>query len=242
MAMYLGSNEVAITKTSDDTHGWLGAGVEYVGKLYEWNGTLDDTTYPSWTPSTTQSTILASQSKVAQFTIPDRTQETYYVMTRWGMEYTYNSGTTMTYAPINFSYAGVNLYYNYPGNYAEYISGDFSSFSNTSLVSYYYLVYYNSSGQLAGIQNTYGPAYSNSSANWKVSSPSGNSVTVTLNRPAVYARCNTSYFTTARAADIDTTNSTIKYRLDLFKGPTDNFWTHGRYRLVSDVFQNNWDL
>lgn len=241
MAMYLGSNEVAVTKTSDNTYGWLGAGVEYVGKLYEWNGTLDDTTYSSWTPSTTQSTILASQSNVAQFTIPDRTQETYYVITRWGMDFAYNSGTTMTYAPIQFASTSINLYYIYPGNCAQYISGDFSSFSNTSMVSYYYLVYYNSSGTLAGIQNIYGPAYSNSAASWSAS-PSGNSVTVTLNRPVVYARCSASYFTTGRAADIDTTNSTIKYRLDLFKGPTDNFWTHGRYRLTSDIIRDNWDF
>lgn len=226
--------------SSSGPYGWLGGGVEYVSKLYEWNGTLDDTTYSSWTPSTTSGTILAAQSEVAQFTIPDRTQETYYVITRWGMDFAYNSGTTMTYAPTKFASTSVNLYYNYPGTYIQYMSGDYSSFSNTTLCNYHYLQFYNSSGNPTGSNITYGPAYSSTSATWSTS-VSGNSVTVTLSRPAISARCSTSYFTTDRAADIDTTNSTIKYRLDLFKGPRDDVITH-RYKLLSDIFNNNWDF
>lgn len=240
MAMYLGSNEVAVTKISDNTYGWLGGNVQYLGKIYEWNGTLNDTRYSSWTPSTSTSTILSSQSSVAQFTIPDRTQETYYVITRWGMDFAYNSGTTMTYAPINYAFAGVSSYYNYPSSHVEVISGDYSGFSSYPIASQSYLWYYNSSGTLTGGAVNYGPAYSNAQTSWAIS-VSGNSVTVVLNRPLISARCSTTYFTTARAANIDTANSTIKCRLDLFKGSRDDLATH-RYRLITDIYNDNWDF
>lgn len=229
------------TISSSGPYSWTGSNdAQYVDKIYDWIGTLDDTTYPSWTPSTTAKTILATTSGVASFTIPDRTKESYYLVARWGMNFEYNSGTTMTYAPVRFVCFSLQAYYQYPSNYSQYLSGEYTAYSNTTLLNGYYLVYYNSSGTLTGATNAYGPAYVTSAPSW-TTAISGNSVTVTLNRLALFARCNTSYFTTDRAADIDTANSTIRCRYDILKGPAENFY-NGRYRKIADILNDNWDF
>lgn len=240
MGLYLGENPVAITKISNDAYGWLGSDIKYVGKLYEWNDTLNNTTYSSWTPSTTAGSILNAQSDVASFTIPDRTLETYYVLTRWDMNFAYNSGTTMTSAPIRYTFIGLSYYYNYPTS-SQYISGEYGSYSNVHFMSNYAAYYYNSSGTLTTSGNAYAPAYSTSGTSWSTST-SGNTVTVTLNKPAISARCSASYFSTDRAADVDTTNSTLKYRLDLFKGPKPGLYEQVKYRMITDVWNDNWNL
>ncbi len=241
MSMYLGGNLVAPTKLSNDAYGWIGTDVEYVGKLYEWNGTLGDTTYSSWTPSTSTGTVLASASNVASLTIPDRTKETYYFLGRWGINFAYNSGTSMTYAPTKWTAAGLYEFYNYPSNIAQYLSGEYPNYSSMSAFVQYILFYYNSSGTLNYSSNSYGPAYSTTGITVGMST-SGNQTTLNFTRPALSAKCSTSYFTTDRAADIDTANSTIKYRIDVFKGPINGGAVTHRYRLITDIYNDNWNL
>jgi len=244
MGVYLGSNKVGLNELykMENKYGWLGSDVTYAGKLYEWNGTLNDTTYSSWTPSTSAYTILVPTSNVASFTIPDRTAETCFVLTRWFMDFAYNSGTTMTCAPVSWCYAGIQAYFNFPpvGDISQYESGEYSSYSTASVDTLYLLKYYSSSGTLSTYNGAYGPAYSTSNASF-TPAVSGNTVNVSLSRPTVSARCNNTYFTTARAADIDTTNSTIKYRLDLFRAPRPTI-REQHYRMITNMLNNNWEL
>lgn len=245
MPLYLGTNQVAPTKISDNKYGWIGPDAQYVGKLYEWSGTLNDTTYSTFAASSTPTssqTILTSASSVANFTIPDRTQEAYYVLTRWGMNFVYNSGATMIATPVSYSFAGIYDYYNYPNN-TEMLNGlsTFSSYTSATLYTMNCLQYYNTSGTLTWNQVGYGPAYCNSSASWSTSI-SGNRVTVNLNRPAVSARCSASYFATDRISEINTAQSTIKCRLDLFKGPIQYEEIQRKYRLLTDIHNNNWNF
>ena len=154
------------------------------------------------------------------------------------MNFEYNSGATLTNMPIKWAYASLSVYYQYPSStYDQIMSGDYTAYSNTSLVYGGYLLYYSSSGTASAASASYGPAYSTGSA-WTTST-SGDTVTVTLNRPAISARCQTTYFATARKTEISSTNSTIKYRLDLFKGTRDDIKTHGQYKLITDICNNN---
>lgn len=102
----------------------------------------------------------------------------------------------------------------------------------------YILFYYNSSGTLTYTSNSYGPAYSTTGITVSTST-SGNQVTLNFTRPALSAKCSTSYFTTDRAANIDTANSTIKYRIDVFKGPINGGAVTRRYRLITDIYNDN---
>ena len=241
MSLYLGTNEICPTKISNDTYGWLGPDTKYVGKLYEWTGTLSDTTYSSWDPSTTAGTVLSALSNVASFEISDRTVETAYVVCRWDMNFVYNSGATMTATPLRYSFASVYSYYNYPNNLSQYQDGNYTAYSSTSLISCYYLQYYNTSGTLTGGNTSYGPAYTTSAPSWSTST-SGDKVTVTLNRQALSARCSSSYFSTDRASEINVSQSTLKCRIDLFKGPIEHELYHHRYSLITDIYNNNWNF
>ena len=153
------------------------------------------------------------------------------------MNFAYNSGTTMTYAPIKYAAGGLYEGYLYPSNVSQYNSGQYSSFSSTAILSYYYLQYYNSSGVLSGGSQLYGPSYTSTTLSYSTS-VNGNARTYNFNRPALSARCSTTYFTTDRAANIDAANSTLKYRIDVFKGPVDGFYNH-RYKFITDICNNN---
>ena len=242
MGMYLGENPVAITKISNDTYGWLGSDVTYAGKLYEWNGTLDNTSYSTWTPSTTETEILAAQTSVANFTLPDRREESAYILTRWDVNVAYNSGATMTAAPVRYTCIDLRVSYSYPSSLTNYQSENYNLDNASNLGNtLYQLQYYNTSGSLTSSSSSYGPAYSNSGASWSYSN-TGNQLTVTLNRPAIKARCSTTSFSTARASEVNTTNTTIRYRLDLFKGPADNPVKH-KYGLIMNIWNDNdWDV
>lgn len=239
MALYLGENQVSPIIMTNNPYGWLNPEAKYVGKLYEWNGTLDDTTYSSWTPSTTAGTILAAVSDVATYTISDKTIENAYFISQWNITPAYDSGTSMVSAPTNFVFIGIQYYYNCPANYSEYFSGNYTSYSTRALDSAYWLAYYNSSGTLSSGSVSYGPAYTTTATSYP-SVSSGNSVTVSMNRPALSARCSDTYFSTSTAAAIDTTHSTINYRIDVFKGAIEENVGTNRYRLMTAALNGNY--
>ena len=160
------------------------------------------------------------------------------MLARWGTNCAYNSGATLTNMPIKWAYTSLSVYYQYPAStYDQVMSGNYTSYSNASLIYGGYLLYYNSSGTATAASTSYGPAYS-ISPTWTTST-SGDTVTVTLNRPAISARCSSTYFATARKTEISSINSTIKYRLDLFKGTRDDIKTYGQYKLITDICNNN---
>ena len=80
------------------------------------------------------------------------------------------------------------------------------------------LLYYNTSGTASyNYANTYGiyqaiqaPTFSNTTAD---------TPTVTIKRPVLNARCNATYFDTARKAEIDTANSTVRLSCEVFRVP-----------------------
>lgn len=238
MALYLGTNEVCPTKISNNTYGWLGPDVEYVGKLYEWSGTMNDTTYSSWTPSTTSTTVLAAVSNVESITF-DKTEYTYYMVGGWDNNFVYNTGTTLTIAAKHFVSAYVYNTYVYPSSYSSYTQNIFDNFTTTSLHGSYYLEYYNSSGALAGASATYGPAYTSTGVTTTISS-SGNNITIKFSRPALSARCSTTYFSTDVAANLNLTSSTLKYRLDIFRQPAEYTSVSTKvYHMLADKLNNN---
>lgn len=243
MTMYLGSNPVAITNISSNKYDWLGPNIENLGTIYEWTGTLDDTSYAGWTPSTTASIILPSQSNVTTITIPDRTTNTYYIVARRHMTFAYDGNETSAALPTSFSRVGVYMHYNSPtpGVVSQYISGEYDSYSSVLTDMHSTLVYYNTSGTLTANSISYGPAYTTTSGILSISSTTGNQVIFSYASPDLNARCDTSYFSIENAACVDTTNSTIKYRLDLLKGPIDNAYTQ-RYRWVTGMLNDNWDV
>lgn len=237
MSMYLGGNLVAPTKISNNTYGWLGPNVEYVGKLYEWNGTMADTTYADWTPSTSSATILSSVSSAFTFTRDATDTSSYYLVGGWDNKFVYNSGTTLQAASTHFVSMGVYTIYPTFNNYSSYINSTFDTWSSRSTMSFYYLEYYNTSGNLTGQAISYAPAYNTTS----ISMQSSNNTTYNFYRPSLSARCSSTYFSTSVAPQLDLTASTLNYRIDVFKRPSEtNCMESELYSLLSDKLKNNY--
>ena len=154
MAMYLGSNEVAVTKISQDSpYDYLGTNAKYLGKAYEWNGKLSDTTYSSWDPSTTSMTILNAADGLATFNIPDGNSKCYFVLERFFTEVAFISGATLANTTAHFMYSGFQIHYRYPST-AQIAFTDWNNWTsatNTSLAGKYHTQYYNTQGVLTAI-------------------------------------------------------------------------------------------
>ena len=95
---------------------------------------------------------------------------------------------------------------------------------------------------MTGTSTQYAPCYSTSYVSFG-SSTSNDDVTLTFSRPAGSARCSTSYFDTTVAPNLDLTNSTLNYRLDIFRRPATILAPNTQvYNLLSKAINNNYNF
>lgn len=205
---------------------WFSPSAELVQRLYTGTFNLSaDTDFDSWTPSTTASVILP-ESAVDDFTYTTS-------LTDYDIAFVFNTmvdvkylpGATMTAAVIKF---GASLRYLVFGNLAttDLTAGVPSSYTTYSLGDLKGTSYYNGSGALVGRMSLqYGAAYFTSNRAPTNSFSSG-LYTATWKRPSFSARCSSSYFSTARKAEVDSANSSIVMTVDLVRSPRgDSPWS-----------------
>lgn len=223
------------TKTVPYT--WQGANAELVeADYYTWSGTLANTTYSSWTPGTSATSILSTTN--AKTFVADMTKYEYMLEWVWDVETAWPTGQTMSYCPMrNFgtmyqtvmrrpygldNFASQNWAYNYCTN--DYTASG-------------YLIYYNSGKNLTWTTTQYGIYVSGLTAAG-VSSTSSNTPTITPKRPVVSARCNSSYFTTTRAGQVDQANTTIKIKMNLYRMDINTSNLHYQWAKAIDMYNH----
>ena len=223
--------------TGTNAYTWQGANAELVeADYYTWSGTLANTTYSSWTPGTTATSILATTN--AKTFVADMTKYEYMLEWVWDVETAWPSGQTMSYCPMrNYgtmyqtvmrrpyglqNFADDNWAYNY-------VTNDYTASQ--------YLIYYNSSKNLTWTTTMYG-IYASALTAAGVSSTSSNTPTITPKRPVVSARCNSSYFTTTRAGQVDQANTTIKIKMNLYRMDINTSNLHFMWRKAIDMYNN----
>ena len=197
---------------------WMGDKTEWIKTIYTTSFTLGSTTFPSWTPSTTAKAIKSSTTLTDEAFTADFTQYEYIL--RWRCQFTaaYNSGATkkvQVYKEIADIYQVV---FQRPNTVANVEASNFNYNVCTTLYTSPLLVYYDSSGVLKPYFSIAYGIYPSATAAG-ISSTSSDTPTITPKTPAYNARCSTSYFATARAAELDTTNSIIKMKGDLYRIP-----------------------
>ena len=211
----LTSNGNAITIPENN---WMGNNVEFMNKIYDHQTTLNETTtFDSWTASTTAKTCIAAKS-LSTFSANMLDYE-YMIEWIWEIGVGFNEGATMNTIPTRqygtlyqtihrrayglTNFESQNQAYNYCT----------SLFTTSS-----YAIYYNTSGTLTWTSGiTYGLYCVITAAG--LSSTSANTITVTPKTPAITARSSTTYFATARKADVDSSKTKIRiignlYRVD----------------------------
>lgn len=198
------------------TSGWFGMNYELVKTLSDLNWTLADTTYSSWTPSTTAGTIKA-YTTWDTFTA-DMANYEYVIVADAYVAIEYADGTTYVPRTNAQSIQPMTWVSRRPNTYQRLVDKNYYS-NSTSTYNWYLADYYNSSNTRAiAIQQTVGIYVQGSSVG--VSSSTSDNPTITVRTPTVYAKCSTNYFSTDAANAVTGATITIKngkvYRIDKF--------------------------
>ena len=213
---------------------YRGLNFEYVQDLGTLNYTLSsDTSWNSWTPVTNQTSIKATTN----LTTFSAAMADYDYIIRWWYvcDVALNSGATLARQLAKQVNILDNVIYRRPSDLSNIISGNY----NVSVVQNYNVAiceYYNSSGTLVANTNTsYGIYPSASSPSF--SSTTSNTPTVTVKTPIIYARCSDTYMSTARAGEINSTNTTISLIAKLYRCTKGSSFIYRSYEDVVNYFK-----
>lgn len=189
---------------------FLPASAELVASKDEVYNLSADTSWDSWTPSTTSTTIVAAGATrgACSVTIPQSDLASTAIIGAGIVRtvYAYKSGTTMAAGYMVEKY-GVSYSF-----YTPLLSQGLTVANPAQLqpVSFLRTIYHTSATATAIFgSGTYGAGATASPA-MSASATSGTAERIIgYTRPALYARCNTTYFTTAAAAAVDSENTNI---------------------------------
>lgn len=199
----------------DADFSWLGKNVEYLGAIYSHNYTLSDTTYASWTPSTSAKSILSAKtvSPVVAINLAD-----YEYAIRWNTDIhiAYDGTETLKTLTNRHMMDGWQMIFKRANSLANIQADNLVGNTCISLSSANLIDYYSSSGSHT---YAYGVSYSIYPALTTATFASGtsNNTNLTIKAPSISVRCSNTYFSTANAAKVDTANSTIKIRGYLYR-------------------------
>lgn len=197
---------------------WMGNGAQKVGQVYTKTINLhSDTSYDSWTPSTS-STKIRDQSTVDDLTYTLDLNYDYLFVLRGELTLAYTGQVPTTSNIIKHiyywlcyvsGYHSSNLQLGALGNVDYAYLVDTQSFTNG-------IVSYGQDGALRSTRTNYGPIFPYTQPFYRVDF-SNNFGTFHLQEPQYNARCNSNYFATANAALVDSANTYWKNDVDLYR-------------------------
>lgn len=208
--------------------------LEKISDLWTGELTLADTSYPTWTASTTATSILAT-TNLGTF---EADMDSYIYVIKWKYRFDadYLEGVTKKAIPIRQCMESWQTIYRRFNTLAQLKANTRPSYNAVATqFTAPALEYYNTSGTATlYVSATYGIYMTVQAATF--SSTTAANPTVTYKRPVIYARCNTSYFATGRKAYIDTA-SKIKIKAELYRLKMSTS-IQDAYDGVQDIFNN----
>lgn len=207
-------------------HDWMGDNPEFLSTVFTQDIKLSATSFGTWTASTTAGTILASASGTV--TKLDMSKYEYFLVWTWCIDIAQLSGATMKAMPDRTYGEFYQVIHQRPYGLANFETmNDAYNYCTAMFTSSQYNIYYNTSGTHTWTTTMYGVYCTNTAGT--LSSTSSLTPNLTPNSPAITARCNASYFATARKTEIDVDNTTIKvvgklYRVDRDSSPLKNMY------------------
>ena len=168
---------------------------------------LADTSFNTWTPSTTASTIRSSQT-AGTFSAHMGEYE-YLIKWEFGFNAVTVSGATLK---AQLVYEGADQWqalHKRPSTWANIQAENFNGNACSTYYTVPFMRYYNTSGTLTYTHSISYGIYPVLVASTFASS-TANNTTVTLKTPSVSARCNATYFATSRAPQLDKDLSTFR--------------------------------
>ena len=207
-------------------YAWFGDGAEKVATVINKAVNLSsDTSYDSWTASTSNTTIKAASS-TPDYTLTDASGDyDYCFLTRWFCQPVYLAGTTLTTTAYRFCAYHAYAVYGFPdkstisamvaGSPIGSLTNTYNSSSSTFMHGYYY---YNNAGNLTSYTTPYGPMFVTGGGQYS-SSASNGKITMSIELPAIMARCNSSRFATSMKTKVDSANTYMYITTDLIRCP-----------------------
>lgn len=230
------AENIAEDKSIFNVQGSLARPWEYVSTLYDETFNLKtDTTFDSWTASTTASAIKAT-ANVATF-VADMLNYEYLIMWETACPVVFKSGATLKTIPIWEGAAQFHAIFRRANSLVNIAADNRAGNAAVNITNAPLEEYWNSSGSHTyTYSNSYGlypaaqtPTFSDSTAN---------NPTVTVKRPTFNARCSTTYFATARKADIDSEKTYYRMRCRLFRQRMVQFGSYQAYGSLNNVYNN----
>lgn len=218
-----------------ETLSWLGGNVEFVTEFAPLTKKLSETSYATWTPSTTASDILATQ-KLGTFVADDFANHEYYILWECTLPIVSDETATKKALPVFAVSSQVQSIYKRPSSWANIGAHNYNGNNCSSLATGTFLRYYGSTtGTITYTWATsYGFYFTLTAATF--SSSTAANPTVTLKTPKVTARCNASYMSTANAALIDKDESVITIKGKVYRSRTTGAF-HGNYANVIKLIE-----
>ena len=194
---------------------WFGPGTELVDTKQEIINLADDTSWASWTPSTTAGTILAAPSAYQYEWSVDLEQYDYYIISSFVTDVALKNTATLQKVPIRIGRINIQEVYGVPNSYNTWESAERKKHKNLS--QYVMLMsYYNLSGVMdVNDGSLYGPEFTSQNPSVSPTWPN----TIKWKRSDIIAQCNTTYFYTDRAVDIDADNTNMTIDIELYRTP-----------------------
>lgn len=230
--LYLADGSAAI---GTYLYNWMGDDAEFVSKVYESQFALADTLFATWTPSTTAKAIQATQT--ASTFSASMTEYEYLIRWRVRFDAAYNEGATLK-AQVFCECAELwQVLMRRPNSLANLAAENFAGNACLTYFSAPLNVYYSTAGTKTYTYSiSYGIYPSVTAATF--SSSTANAPTVTIKTPAINARCSSTYFATARASELDQSNSIVKIVGELYRMKT-GAAARSMYGGLADLYANS---
>lgn len=191
-------------------YNWKGKLPEYLGQVYDSGDVaLEDTAFDTWTPSTTAKDIILSVN--AGTLALDLSKYEYLIKWETGFIPVLNTGATKKAQLI---YEGADQYQfinKRPSSLANIQAENFNGNACITFLTVPFMRYYNTSGSATYTHSiSYGIYPTLTAATF--SNSTSNTPTLTIKTPKISARCSSTYFATARAAELDKAESKVRIK------------------------------
>ena len=187
---------------------WMGKNPTKVQTCLNEKVYLKDSAYATWTPTTTNTTLISATNLTA-YTSVDFSTYDYIAFYRFHAHYEYTSAINPHLTDGYFT--GAYCIYGYSENYNA-ITNDTVTNATSGSSSKYSSFYVSSSGN-----NTYGVSVGQGVYMSSLSSPTVSTSSITLKVPTIYGRCNNTYFPTTAAEAVDQNTSYYEQIIELWR-------------------------
>lgn len=212
-------------------YNFMGENLIFVQNLYNQEISLDDTSFSSWTPSTSTGTILATSNLNSMY-LP--VQYDYIIKVTGYVKYVYNEEVPNA-AITEYFTSGFQPFGQRPTDLSSFINGTYNYITYGPTFQNLIIVYYNTNGTHTISGNNYGIMINMQSPGTS-SASSTTDFGITPRTPQIRAVANNNYMSTTAYSKLDTANTKIYMKMDLYRCESRNDAWHGTIQEMIDMY------